>query len=229
MITSTSVCSKCHIEKPIDSFYRSAAKKGHTAECKICSHNRHNAYRALHKKDINEWQRIYSKNHRDPESTRRWMNKNKDKFKSYQARWRKDNIEKVRLSYTKQNHRRRKLSWFRMSRSISEGIRIALRGRKRNRPWEHIVGYTTSDIKEHLERLFTPGMSWDNYGEWHIDHVIPISKFKIVSTEREDFKRCWALTNLQPLWATTREIDGVKYIGNLNKSDKLIGSNINVQ
>ena len=44
-------------------------------------------------------------------------------------------------------------------------------------------------------------MIWGNYGDWHIDHKIPISAFNFTKPEHEDFKRCWALSNLQPLWA----------------------------
>jgi hypothetical protein len=44
-------------------------------------------------------------------------------------------------------------------------------------------------------------MSMANYGEWHIDHIIPKSAFNYESPEHYDFRRAWALTNLQPLWA----------------------------
>lgn len=44
-------------------------------------------------------------------------------------------------------------------------------------------------------------MSWDNYGEWHIDHKIPDCKFNYISVNDKEFQKCWALKNLQPLWA----------------------------
>jgi hypothetical protein len=56
-------------------------------------------------------------------------------------------------------------------------------------------------------------MTWDNYGEWHIDHIKPVSSFD-KDTPQSIVN---ALSNLQPLWATTREINGVVYEGNLNK------------
>ena len=59
-------------------------------------------------------------------------------------------------------------------------------------------------------------MTWDNYGEWHIDHIIPISYFDYSSYDDETFKICWDLNNLQPLWAKD----------NLIKSNKLINENI---
>lgn len=64
----------------------------------------------------------------------------------------------------------------------------------------------------HLESLFTNGMSWQNYGEWHVDHKIPISSFDFESIECEEFKKCWSLNNLQPLWG----------IDNLSKGSKIL-------
>jgi hypothetical protein len=52
----------------------------------------------------------------------------------------------------------------------------------------------------HLEALFTEGMTWDNYGEWHVDHKIPMSSFQFETTDDREFKLCWCLDNLQPLW-----------------------------
>lgn len=72
---------------------------------------------------------------------------------------------------------------------------------KNNKTWQTIVGYSIKKLRNHLEKKFQEGMSWENYGEWHIDHIIPVSKFNIKSIKDEDFKRCWSLKNLQPLWA----------------------------
>jgi len=55
--------------------------------------------------------------------------------------------------------------------------------------------------KNHLEKQFKDGMTWDNYGDWHIDHIRPISSFNFKSYEDKEFKECWDLNNLQPLWA----------------------------
>ena len=89
-----------------------------------------------------------------------------------------------------------------MNRSLKSG--------KNNNHWEELVDYTLNDLKLHLEGLFTDGMSWGNYGRWHIDHIRPVSSFNIKSFNCEDFKLCWSLENLQPLWA----------IDNFNKSNK---------
>ena len=64
-----------------------------------------------------------------------------------------------------------------------------------------LLGYTPEELFRHIEENFQPGMSWDNYGEWHIDHIIPDCQFKYNSVNEEGFKLSWSLSNLQPLWA----------------------------
>ena len=90
----------------------------------------------------------------------------------------------------------------RFGNSMSKRIYQSLSGRKRYRKWESLVGYTLEDLKSHLEAQFTIGMDWDSYGifGWHLDHIIPQSAFNFRNAEDLDFKRCWALNNLQPLW-----------------------------
>lgn len=95
-----------------------------------------------------------------------------------------------------------------LCRTMSSSIRHALIGEmgKAGRRWENLVGYSVESLKAHLEKLFSDGMTWENYGEWHIDHKIPISAFNFQCPEDLDFKRCWALRNLQPMWAKENRI-----------------------
>ncbi len=89
-----------------------------------------------------------------------------------------------------------------LSGRVSRMIRASLSsGAKARRSWEDLVGYSLSDLVIHIERQFAPGMSWENRDEWHIDHIVPVSAFSFESPEDPDFKACWALTNLRPLWA----------------------------
>jgi len=112
----------------------------------------------------------------------------------------------------------------RLSNAIRANIRDALHrkgGDKKGRGWEQLVGYTIKDLMKHLQKRFTDGMSWDNYGEWHIDHIIPVSKFNFTSTDDFDFKRCWALSNLQPLWAGENMKKHAKYSKSFQPSLKI--------
>lgn len=71
-----------------------------------------------------------------------------------------------------------------------------------------LLGYSALDLKEHIEKQFTYGMSWNNWGEWHIDHIKPVSRFD----KSEKMSIINSLDNLQPLWAKD----------NLTKSNKLL-------
>ncbi len=111
---------------------------------------------------------------------------------------------------------------FRLKMSISKGIRDSLKkGNKNGRHWETLVGYTFNDLKKHFEKQFTEGMSWENYGEWHIDHIIPVKVFNFDKPEHLDFKRCWALKNLRPLWAKDNILKRAKITTSFQPSLKL--------
>jgi hypothetical protein len=75
-----------------------------------------------------------------------------------------------------------------------------------------LVGYTIAELKRHIERQFIKGMTWANMGEWHIDHIIPVASFSYQSVDDPEFRICWGLTNLRPMWAEE----------NRAKSDKVL-------
>ena len=68
---------------------------------------------------------------------------------------------------------------------------------KRGKHTEAILGETFDNVRLHIEKQFKDGMSWDNFGEWHIDHIIPLSSGK----NREEIVELNNYKNLQPLWA----------------------------
>ena len=153
----------------------------------------------------------------NPEYQKEWRKKNPEKYREYWKEWTKNNPEKVRESdkkYRKNNPEKCRASRkeyernkrandpkFRLNHSITKAIWESLKGNKAGRKWETLVGYTLQDLIKHLESLFESWMTWDNYGEWVIDHIRPISLFNFTLPEDKEFKECWALENLQPLEA----------------------------
>ncbi|MCK9445523.1 hypothetical protein M0Q50_01350 [bacterium] len=91
-------------------------------------------------------------------------------------------------------------------------------GKKKEGHTIDLLGYSAIELKIHIESLFTTGMSWENRSEWHIDHIKPVCSFDKSTPVSE----VCSLSNLRPLWATTREIDGIIYEGNLNKGKKYL-------
>jgi AraC-like DNA-binding protein len=61
------------------------------------------------------------------------------------------------------------------------------------------LGCTISELKDYIAAQFEIGMSWDNYGQWHLDHKLPLARFDL--SDRQEFLRACHYTNLQPLWA----------------------------
>lgn len=79
---------------------------------------------------------------------------------------------------------------------------------KKTTKFSQYIGCTLEELKFHLEKQFQSGMTWDNHGKWHIDHIIPLSSAK---TEEEMYKLLY-YTNLQPLWALDNIKKGAKII-----------------
>lgn len=128
--------------------------------------------------------------------------RNPERFRDATRRWRDRNPDKAREVGRMSAQRIRATPSGKLNASMSSGIRHSLiAGAKANRSWEALIGYTIFDLMDHLEKLFSDGMSFDNYGEWEIDHIIPLSVHNFEVPEDLDFKKAWSLSNLQPLWA----------------------------
>lgn len=61
-----------------------------------------------------------------------------------------------------------------------------------------LVGCSVEELKSHLERQFTNGMSWDNRASWHIDHYVPVSVFDLTNPEEQAWAFNWR--NLRPMY-----------------------------
>ncbi len=148
-------------------------------------------YRRLNDYKIQEYGKKYREKHKT-----KMTEETKERLRQY------NKTDEARLGRRKYQRLRRKTDpRYRLNESIRGGIRLSLKDGKNGHHWEDCVGYTLDELATHLECQFEEGMDWDNYGDWHIDHRVPISAFNFTNIEHIDFKRCWALSNLQPLWA----------------------------
>lgn len=110
--------------------------------------------------------------------------------------WRDNNKEYIR-QYMKDKYETNTL--FKMRSVCRQLVRRAYLsvGTKKETTTLKFLKYTPLELKVHIEKQFKEGMSWDNYGKWHIDHIIPIS----TATTLEEGIKLSQLENLQPLWA----------------------------
>lgn len=151
-------------------------------------------------------------------ATAAWRNTNPEKVKETHRKacrkyykknpgktmeWVKNNPEKRKASVRRYYEKCRARPMARLNSSISALMRFYLKNNKGGVHWEKLVGFTLKQLKKHLEKQFENGMTWENYGRkgWQVDHKIPVSVFNFVKPEDDDFKRCWSLKNLQPMWA----------------------------
>lgn len=158
---------------------------------------------------IAAWAR--AKRRADPE----WHKRLRDKLRADPKKW-VIYLAKRRLYLQR---RRRQDDAFRLSLQTAGEIRRAIKRKRqqsnRDRPmwWEAVLGYTASDLRQHLERQFTKEMSWENHGKvWEIDHIVPLAKFKVASKFSPDFKTVWGLANLRPLLKHLNAAKGAKWI-----------------
>lgn len=101
---------------------------------------------------------------------------------------------------------------FRLKSLMSCRIRLTLKGGKSGRSWESLVGYTAEALEKNLKRKIPKGYRWKDFieGRLHIDHKTPVAVFNYKSFEDTDFKRCWAMSNLQLLPAKINIAKGHK-------------------
>lgn len=145
--------------------------------------------------------------------------------------WQVNNREKARLTAQewRDNAKQTEKGRFRIAEAVKKGnqkreadpvrraehrmrtlIRMAISrdGSKKAAKTEDLLGCTVAEARAHLEAQFLPGMSWENHGEWHIDHIRPCASFDFSDPAQQ--RECSHYSNLQPLWAQD----------NLSKSDK---------
>lgn len=190
------ICSKCKEEKEVCEFGKDKTKKsGHKSQCKECVNITSNKYKLLNPDKIKLSRKKTYEKHFDKISIKKKEYERKNKIKDNIRRKNKYHSDP---SYKLKVNLRRRISFYLKSKNII----------KTNTTFD-IVGCSPEFLKEHIEKQFTEGMSWDLLGKHiHIDHIIPLSSSK---NENELYELC-RYTNLQPLWAED----------NLKKSNKIL-------
>jgi len=172
-------------------------------------------YYLNHKKEIDEHDKQYYIDNKEKikERMRQYYINNKESFLKKVKSWRLSNKEKMK-EYNKQyvkNKRKTDLK-YNLGNRMSIAIGKSLKGNKAGRKWETLVGYTVNDLIKHLKKTMPKGYCWQDYIEakLHLDHIIPKSIFTFDRPKYIDFKRCWALNNLQLLPAKENLIKNAK-------------------
>lgn len=132
-----------------------------------------------------------------------WQKENREHLNEYHQKWREKNIDRHReYKRNYEKHRKDTDPLYKLINNFRTAIYQVLKENyvQKNGHYFDILKYTPEELINHLEKQFKDGMTWDNYGDWHVDHIIPISVHNIVEIGDEEFMKCWSLENLQPLW-----------------------------
>ena len=122
--------------------------------------------------------------------------KNKDKRYQYEIN-NKEKIKQTKRQY--QIQRRQNDPLFKLIGNTRNLIANSIKkiGYSKTSKTYKILGCSYEEFKQYLESQFTNGMTWDNTGQWHLDHIYPVS----LATDEEHLIRLNHYTNFQPLWA----------------------------
>jgi hypothetical protein len=210
METLVKFCTYCNTEHP------------HTAEYWLPNHGRLAICRVKRTAYVKEYQRLNAKKLSDQKKEYHALNAekvkackkayrdaNRDKIRAWQKQDRKDRPEYYRQKSHNDYIKFREKINARVRNKLATDPQYRLAKLLRNRVREQFragstvrdLGCSLAEFKQYIESKFQPGMSWENwnYEGWHLDHIIPLSKFDL--TNREQVLKAFHYTNLQPLWA----------------------------
>ena len=149
------------------------------------------------------------------ERNRKWNLANPEKVKEHNRKasrkWNLANKEKVNETKRKyQRNRRQTDPLYKLKGTFRTRIGMFLKssGLKKTCKTVVMLGCSWEQFREHLQKQFVDGMTWDNQGEWHVDHIVPLSS----ATNEEEMNKLNHHSNLQPLWARDNIIKGDKIL-----------------
>jgi hypothetical protein len=157
-------------------------------------------YAQKNRNDISAYQKEYRANNkaRSSEYSKRYAEENEEALRlSKQMYNSRPDVKKRRSDL--QSKRRKYDDKYRLMCNVRSAVSEALSGQKGSL---RFLSYSVEELADHLERQFLKGMTWENYGNgWQVDHIVPSSSFNFENADDPNFKFCWALSNLRPLWA----------------------------
>jgi hypothetical protein len=188
--------------------YQKAWREAHKEEMKAYR----KAYYLANKESVDAKNKLWSSENkeREKENARRYYLANKERLLKSFKQYREVNKETLR-EYSRIyvfNRRHRDIE-FRLKLNVRRRLHHAVSGLSFSKRTREIIGCELSVLKSHLANNFLDGMSWENYGKWEIDHIIPCFLFDL-KVEKE-LLNCFHYSNLQPMWK----------IDNIKKSNKL--------
>ena len=159
-----------------------------------------------------QYQKEYRLNNKEKQRQyeKKWYLDNKEKVNQKCKQWRLNNKEYSKKYLSKYEKKRRKIDPnFKLIKYTRSRIWSGLKGRYKSKSTIKLLGCSIEECWQHLESKFQPGMTRENHGLWHVDHIRPCASFDLTDPEQQ--KICFHYTNLQPLWAEDNLKKGARY------------------
>lgn len=195
----TKKCIKCNKRRLVKFFNkRITSKDGLRNSCKICETAQCKKYYLANQSKIANWK---SKNKIKIQQYQKdyypkYREQNKEKIKEYKKQYQIKNKIKI----TKRiNDRYKNDINYRIKHNLRTRFNLAIKNNYKKSSIINLLGCSIPKFKEYIEKKFIDDMTWNNYGQWHIDHIKPCCGFDLTDLEQQ--KICFHHTNLQPLWA----------------------------
>lgn len=207
--TVIKLCSGCLVGKPLTAFHKDKhTGDGLACRCKACQCARRKQHYADNKEREKKYQQGYYAANKEQVDAKRKEFEQSPRRKAWLKQWLSSPIQRAKAADA---HKYRLLTdiQFRLACNLRGRLKDALRKGRKVGSAVRDLGCTVGELKIHLESKFTEGMSWDNYGQWHVDHIKPLAVFDL--TNRQQFLEACNWTNLQPLWAADNIRKGAKY------------------
>lgn len=168
-------------------------------------------WRANNKDKVAEYSKNYAQLNKEAISKKRveTRKKNKEQINLATKAWKEKNKEHIKewnRVYTSNRYKTDPI--FALKINQRSRVRAILKNNKSCKTHE-LLGCTFEELKAHLESQFVTGMGWNNMGEWHIDHIVPLAAFDLSLEENQ--RIAFNYKNLQPLWAKDNLKKGAKY------------------
>ena len=191
------ICTTCKTPKLKEMFSICRSNKdGLDYSCKSCRKEYRNTSASK------DYQKHYRKKYRED---------NADRMNNQSKAWKKGNMQRVRETQNKYYKGRVKVDpAYKFAHDIRKHTRRIIKGLDNSARSVELLGCSYEDAMAHIEKQFTEGMSWENHGDWHIDHIKPLASFDL--SEDCERRKAAHYSNLQPLWA----------INNLLKGDRIL-------
>lgn len=178
-----------YCDKNLDSslFHKSKSRSdGLQGMCKDC----HKSYRQ-------KW--LCNNRDQYKQSCQLWASKNKKQVYNTKKEWRKKNKEYFRKHQREYKAQKRQDDpMFRITSNLRNRVRKAIKGINKSQTTIELLGCSIEDFKQHIEKQFKKGMTWNNYGKWQLDHIRPCCSFDLTDPKQQ--KECFNYSNTQPLW-----------------------------